>query len=207
MTTNEIDYLQEMIDNKIKYANDTNKLEYLSDQIKHIDKEYILFLDSSIDRSNTISEFVKILKDIDAAIKLEAGVFEFTIIYTYTKNYIMTLMPAIYNDKFNDILCNLDPENPVGNKTLSKNIKNNKINPQVVAFLRPRDIHPERWETIISNINLKEDKKKNMATTDLYLCYKCKERKCSVIELQLRGLDEPMTKIITCLVCGNVMRK
>ena len=33
-------FIQDMIDDKIKYANDINKLEYLSDQIKNIDKEY-----------------------------------------------------------------------------------------------------------------------------------------------------------------------
>jgi len=184
-------FIQDMIDDKIKYANDINKLEYLSDQIKNIDKEYILFLDKAVERSNTISKFIAILKDIDTAIKIEAGIFEFTIIYTYTKNYIMTIMPSIYNDKVYDILCNLDPKDPIDNKTLLKDIKSNKINPQIIAFLRPQDIHPERWETIISKINLKEEKKKNMATTDLYQCYKCKERKCSMIELQLRGLDEP----------------
>lgn len=179
-------FIQDMIDDKIKYANDINKLEYLSDQIKNIDKEYILFLDKAVERSNTISKFIAILKDIDTAIKIEAGIFEFTIIYTYTKNYIMTIMPSIYNDKVYDILCNLDPKDPIDNKTLLKDIKSNKINPQIIAFLRPQDIHPERWETIISKINLKEEKKKNMATTDLYQCYKCKERKCSMIELQLR---------------------
>jgi len=184
-------FIQELENNQIKYANDINNLEYLSDQIKSVDKEYILHLNNTVDRSATISKFVSILKDIDSSIKIEAGIFEFTIIYTYTKNYVMTLMPSIYNDKVYDILCNLDPKDPIDNKTLLKDIESNKINPQIIAFLRPQDIHPERWQTIINKMNLKEEKKKNMATTDLYQCYKCKERKCSMIELQLRGLDEP----------------
>lgn len=200
-------FIQDLEDNQIKYVNDINKLEYLSDQIKNIDKEYILYLNKTVDRSGTIAKFVKIFKDIDTSIKLEAGIFEFTIIYTYTKNYIMSLMMAIYNDKVHDILCNLDPKDPIDNKTLIGDIKSNKINPQIVAFLPPQDVHPERWKGVISKINLKEEKKKNMATTDLYQCHKCKERKCSMIELQLRGLDEPMTRIITCLVCGHVMKK
>lgn len=191
MNTNDDTFIQEMENDQINYANDINKLEYLSGQIKKIDKEYILSLDKAVDRAGTIAKFVNILKDIDTSIKIEAGIFEFTIIYTYTKNYIMTIMPSIYNDKVYDILCNLDPKDPVDNKTLLKDIKSNKINPQIIAFLRPQDIHPERWKEVISKINLKEEKKKNMATTDLYQCYKCKERKCSMIELQLRGLDEP----------------
>lgn len=207
MSTEDDNFIQGLIDNQLKYANDINKVEYLSDQIKNIDKEYIIYLNKAIDRINTISKFMSILKDIDTSIMIEAGIFEFTIIYTYTKNYIITLMPAIYNDKVYDIVCNLDPSNPVENKTLLKDIKTRNINPQIIAFLRPQDVHPERWKEIISKMTLKEEKKKNMATTDLYQCPKCKERKCRMIELQLRGLDEPMTRLITCLVCGNVMKK
>ena len=46
-----------------------------------------------------------------------------------------------------------------------------------------------------------------MSYTDLYKCYKCKERKCKVIQLQTRSADEPMTNFITCLVCFNTFTK
>jgi len=153
-------FIQEMEDKQVKYANDISNLEYLSDQIKNINKEYILHLNGNVDRSATISKFVSILKDIDTSIKIEAGIFEFTIIYTYTKNYIMALMPSIYNDKVYDILCNLDPKDPIENKTLLKDIKSKKINPQIIAFLRPQDIHPERWQTVINKMNLKRKRRR-----------------------------------------------
>lgn len=57
----------------------------------------------------------------------------------------------------------------------------------------------------------KYEKEKNgnsmRATTDLYICRKCKERKCSYYELQTRSADEPMTKFIKCCNCGFEWRQ
>jgi len=45
------------------------------------------------------------------------------------------------------------------------------------------------------------------ATTDQFLCGKCKNRKCSYYQLQTRSADEPMTVFITCTVCNNRWKK
>lgn len=184
-----------------------NTLKYLTSNIQAVDKSKISYLANNIDRINSISRFSLLLKNIDAAIKLEAGTFEFTLVYSTTKNYINTIIPSIYNDKINDILRNLDKNNSVGNSTLFNALRFDKIDPQKVAFMSPQDLHPDRWHTLIKKNKLREDKKKNMATTDIYECYKCKESRCSMVELQLRSADEPMTKIITCLNCYAVMKK
>lgn len=184
-----------------------SSLKYLTSNIQSVDKSKVTYLADNIDRINSISRFSYILKNIDAAIKLEAGTFEFTLVYSMTKNYINTIIPSIYNDKINDILRNLDKNNSVGNLTLYDAINFGKLDPQKVPFLSPQDLHPERWHTLVKKNRLREDKKKNMATTDIYECYKCHMRKCSMIELQLRSADEPMTKIITCLNCYAVMKK
>ncbi len=41
------------------------------------------------------------------------------------------------------------------------------------------------------------------ATTDMFRCGRCKERKCSYYQLQIRSADEPMTTFVTCTNCGN----
>jgi len=41
------------------------------------------------------------------------------------------------------------------------------------------------------------------ASTDMFRCGRCKERKCSYYQLQIRSADEPMTTFITCMNCGN----
>jgi DNA-directed RNA polymerase subunit M/transcription elongation factor TFIIS len=204
-----MDIINDIVNNKTLYANsisETNKISFLTDNIKQVPVQTIMKLEENIDRGKTINEFANLTKDIMIAFKLEAGIFEFTLIYCTTKNYIENIYPSVYYDKVNELMQNLDPNNKVNNQTLYKAIQNN-MNPQTVAFIRPQDLHPERWKDIIKKITLKEDKKKNMAVTDLYQCWKCKERKCTVMELQTRSADENITKFITCTVCYTVMKK
>ena len=192
---------------KVKYASYLECLDYFTDNVKKINIKKIVYLNNNVDRSQTINKFADVLKDIETSIKIEAGIFEFTLVYCTTKNYMTKLMPSIYKDKVYELSVNLDENNLVGNLTLKSTIFEGKINPQTIAFLKPQDLHPERWELLIKKQNLREEKKKNMATTDLYQCWKCKNRKCRMVELQTRSSDEPMTKFITCLECYNVMKK
>jgi DNA-directed RNA polymerase subunit M/transcription elongation factor TFIIS len=189
------------------YANEAEKIKFLTDNIQKINKKKIMLLNVLVDRIGTIGKFALLLKDIDAALKIEAGIFEFTLIYVVTKNYTNKIMPAIYNDKINDLFLNLDENSSVENKYLRKAILNGVIDPQKIPFLLPQELHPERWKDLIRKKNLREEKKKNMACTDLYQCWKCKARRCRMIEMQLRSADEPMTKFITCLECFTVMKK
>ena len=183
------------------------KLEFLTDNVKSVGDKRKKFLNRFVDRNETIAKIANLLKDIDAAIKIEFGVYEYTLVYVTMKNIIIDLMPAIYNDKINDLLLNLDDKSAIENKTLKKSIEKNEINPQLLAFLKPQDLHPERWKDLIRKNNLREEKKKNIAVTDLYQCNKCKERRCRMMEIQTRGSDEPMTRFITCLNCYHVMKR
>jgi len=202
-----MEIIDSILENKIKYANESDKIEFITDNIKGVSSTKIYFLESKINRGEAISKFALLLKDIDLALKLEAGVFEFTLVYANTRNYLQELMSAIYNDKIYELIQNLDDSNSLQNKTLTKALLDGSILAQSVAFLRPQDLHPDRWNYLIKKANLKEEKKKNMAVTDLYQCWKCKERRCRVSESQTRGADEAITKFITCLNCYTVMKK
>lgn len=203
----ELKLVDNILEEKSKYASEIDKISFMTDNIQSINTKKIQFLEANIDRPNTISKLATLLKDIDTAFKIEAGVFEFTLVYCTTKNYIAKLMPAVYNDKIYELSQNLNPNNFVQNKTLIDAIGDGKINPQMIAFLKPQDLHPQRWESLIKKTNLREEKRKNMAVTDLYQCWKCKEKRCTVIEIQTRSSDEPMTKFITCTNCYTVMKK
>ena len=199
------------IDLVTKKSENTSPIEsgikYITSNILHVNKSKIAYLADNIDRINTISQITYSLKNIVAAIKIEAGIFEFTLVYSLTKNYINTILPSIYNDKVYDILKNLDSTNSVANLTLKDAINTGSLDPQKIAFLSPQELHPDRWDLLIRKNKLREEKKRNMAVTDIYQCFRCKGRRCSMIELQLRSADEPMTKIITCLDCYSVMKK
>ncbi|RUP07332.1 transcription elongation factor S-II, partial [Jimgerdemannia flammicorona] len=41
------------------------------------------------------------------------------------------------------------------------------------------------------------------AETDMFLCGRCKGRKCTYFQMQTRSADEPMTTFVTCTICDN----
>ncbi|GIL77933.1 hypothetical protein Vretimale_6533 [Volvox reticuliferus] len=43
----------------------------------------------------------------------------------------------------------------------------------------------------------------NTATTDMFQCGRCKQRKCTYYQMQTRSADEPMTTFVTCINCGQ----
>ena len=128
---------------------------------------------------------------------LESFTYEFEIILVLDDNCSFSW----------DTILNLDEKSVLENRTLKSSIEKNEINPQLLAFLKPQDIHPDHWKDLIRKTSLREEKKKNIAVTDLYQCNKCKERRCRMMEIQTAGADEPMTRFITCLNCYNVMKR
>lgn len=179
---------------------------FLTQQGNDLTCEQIDYFTNIINREESLTKIMYEIKDIEKAICIEASIFEFSIVYTYIKNIDQNLVSAIYKDKLNDILENLNNKSDIKNETLKKNILNNEFNAQDIAFLTPQQIHPKRWETQIRKKELREHKKNNMAATDLYECYKCHKRKCSVLQMQIRSADEPITNIVTCLNCYHVWR-
>lgn len=199
--------IDNVLHEKIKYASEIHKIKFLTDNIRRIPKKKILLLHKAVDRSEAVSKFASLSKNIQSAIELEAGVFEFVLVYATTKNFMPSLMSAIYNDKVNEIYMNLNPSYSLDNKILIEGIESGKINPQMVAFMKPQDLHPERWKNNVLRHELREEKKKNIATTDLYECPRCKKRRCQMIQLQTRSADEPATTFVTCLNCYHRFRK
>lgn len=90
-------------------------------------------------------------------------------------------------------------------------INNEKICIREFAQYTEKELNSDYYAKIEQMKQEKYEKEKNgssmRATTDLYVCYKCKERKCSYYELQTRSADEPMTKFIKCCNCGFEWRQ
>lgn len=183
--------------NKIKYASELLPIDFLTDNVKSIPKNIIMFVHNNADRNKTIKSLSEMTNNINLAIQIEAGVFEFTLVYAATKNITKELLTAIYNDKVNELLRNLDVNK---NKILLKDIVSGKIKAQMIAFMKPQELDPESWKDVMRKFNLKEDKKKNIAVVDIYSCPRCKLRRCKMMQLQLRSADEG---IQTCLTCTN----
>lgn len=185
------------------YADICGKVDFITDIAKRKDViDYKIKAWEMCDRHGTISILDKYINDIYISTLIEAGMYEHVL--TYIVNYsAIDFIKAIYTDKLNNILSVINKESELYNKNLVNRIMTKKIDAQMVALMEPQNLVPENWEDLIKKRELQKFKRENMATTNLYKCYKCGERKCSVIQLQIRSADEPMTNRITCLVCKN----
>lgn len=164
-----------------------------------IEQKYFDYIIKNIDRNVPITKLSNELNNIDIAIKIEAGIYEYTILYTFTNNYKLDYITGIYNEKLNNILFDL--------KYITKNNKVLLDKPQEIPFLESHVINNENWKLVKRRIDLREAKKNNITATDLYECKKCGESKCTVYQEQIRSADEPITTFITCLVCYNQFKK
>lgn len=186
------------------YSSTIKDINFLTDyKINNNVKKNLI---ESVDRDKNVSIISSIINDIDIAIEIEAGIYEFSLVYGSINNLENNIIACVYNDKFNEIISYIDKKSSKYSKHLMKKLNNKNISPQQIAFESPQDIKPENWEKIIKKRDLREYKKNNMAATDLYKCYKCQERRCQVRQMQTRGADEPITNFVTCLNCYHTFK-
>lgn len=151
-----------------------------------------------MDREENVKKLSELI-DKKIAFKIEESIHLFAIKYT-EETGMDFLLKNIYNDKFTEIY------NLLVNKKshfLIHALEENKIDPEKIAFMRPDELNPDKYESIIKKKETEENKKKNQATSSSYKCPKCKESKVVVTQKQTRAADEPATIYIECKVCGH----
>jgi len=199
----------EYLNNKNKYTSpyDQSKYNFIIENSIDLKESWIQHAETNIDRSTKQIELNKILNDIDISIKIESSIFEYALVYSLNNKYDKNYIKAVYDDKFNFILTNLDEHNKkINNKKFKLNILEGKFNPSHVAFLSPQQIHPEKWATLIKKKEYVEQREKNIAYSDAYKCHKCGESKCKITQAQTRSADESMTTFVVCLICHNTFK-
>lgn len=108
-------------------------------------------------------------------------------------------------------------------RNISFNLKDKKNSPLRMAVLK-RFIPPSKLLEMsnedLANEELKINREKvhekmtrdampynkQEASTDMFRCGKCKERKCNYYQMQTRSADEPLTTFVSCVNCGNRWR-
>ncbi len=103
---------------------------------------------------------------------------------------------------------NVDAQGAYGNPHLWNEIRTKSIDPYQIAFMKPMERFPSRWKEVAA---VREATDKYLyhteeATSDLFRCMKCKQRKCTYTQAQLRASDEPMTTMVRCVNCGHKWR-
>mmetsp|Transcript_8328 Transcript_8328/g.17810 ORF Transcript_8328/g.17810 Transcript_8328/m.17810 type:complete len:315 (+) Transcript_8328:22-966(+) len=112
---------------------------------------------------------------------------------------------AKYKAKYRTLSFNLkDPNNP----ELRIKVLSGMIPGDVLVGLSPEELASDdrrQQNDKIRDIMKRECERgnTNQASTDMFQCGKCKQRKCTYYQMQTRSADEPMTTFVTCTVCGN----
>jgi len=149
---------------------------------------------------STINEYIKSDK---ISTNIEISIFNYSIEQASNKQtpkiWDNPYFVLIYTTKFKSVLDNLNE--PIINK-----IKNGELNPNQMAYYTHQELEPIKWNKIVED-KLKRDKLKFeivvQASTDVFTCGKCKEKKCTYYQAQIRSSDEAITTFVTCLVCDN----
>lgn len=152
-----------------------------------------------MDRENNVKKISELI-DIKIGRLIEESVHSFAVLYT-KETEMPFLLESIYKDKFLEII------NLLVNKKstyLISALELSKIDANKIAFMRPDELNPDKYETILKKKETEDYKKKNQATSSSYKCPKCKERKVSITQKQTRSADEPATLYIECKSCGHV---
>jgi hypothetical protein len=112
---------------------------------------------------------------------------------------------GIYKNKALSVLFNLKKYPQV-----LKKIDRDTFPSWKIAFLRPWDFDPNRWQPIFDKIAKKDFIKMTMAAEEfgedyegLQKCGACRGKKTTYFQMQTRSADEPMTTFWHCLDCNN----
>lgn len=155
-------------------------------------------------RSRVVERIDEILQDTKNSKNLEKGIFNYSLkeaeYRKIIKKWDNQLFVQLYIDHLRSIMVNL--KNPV----ILEQINDGTIKSHMVAFMTHQEMRPDRWADLIAQKIIKDKNKFETnieAATDTFTCRKCKSKKCTYYQVQIRSADEPMTTFITCLECGN----
>ena len=150
------------------------------------------------------SIITKLKKNLDENIakNIELSIFNFSKEYAVT-NDTPYLLDSIYENKSDEIISQIQNKE---SKYLVELLKKKKIDASKVAFMKPEELNPDKYDSIIKKQQMAEYKKNNTEGSNIFTCSKCKKSKCSVTTKQTRAGDEPPTTFVNCLECGHTFK-
>ena len=171
-------------------------------------KFYRKINDPDLFRANVINKLTAIIGDNKISDNLEKGICNYTIKECEEKNLLKKWsnesFVLLYIEKLRTLIINLKDTNLLTN-LLSKTVKAHEF-----VYMSHQELRPELWKSLIEEKKIKDENMyapKIEASTDNFICGKCKSKKCTYYQLQTRSADEPMTTFVTCLDCGNRFKR
>jgi transcription elongation factor S-II len=159
-------------------------------------------------RKNIVEKISEVLEDEKNSINLEKGVFNYAIKEANSRKIIKKwenpYFAQIYIDRLRSIYVNLK------NPELLTLVKSGELAPQTLAFMTHQEMDHEHWLSMIERKMTRDASKFTtnvQASTDMFTCRKCKSKRCTFYEMQIRSADEPATIFVTCLDCGKNFKR
>ena len=161
-------------------------------------------------RVKTLAKFAEIVADPKICNAIEGSIYKFSVEKASKENILPNwenkFFKRIYFNKCLSIYTNLKADSYVHNPQLCNFVKDGSIDVDQIAYMKPSQLYPDHWKQLLEKKTANDEflyLKKPGAITDQWKCGKCKERKCTYYQLQIRSSDEPMTTFVTCVNCGN----
>ena len=154
-------------------------------------------------RDSAKKELKKLVKGKALINKIEASILNFSIDFCTTNEIDEELCEYTYQEKLEQILEAFRSSKD----DLTLALKTKSLKPENIAFLTPQELDPSKWKKILDKKEKNRQSRKDANVTMQYTCKKCKHKKHTVISLQTRSADEPMTEFITCTNCGHTFKK
>jgi len=159
------------------------------------------FREKITNKINVFFDNIKISRNI------ERGIYNYALKEATTKKLVKKwenqFFVQIYLNRLRSIYNNIQYE------PFQKQILNGSIKMSYLAYMTHYEMRPDKWEKMIDEKN-KRDKCKYEtvveASTDTFICRKCRSNKTTYYQIQLRSSDEPMTTFVSCIDCGNRWR-
>ena len=193
------------IENPEKFrSNVCNKLKII------LESSTTLTDDDSIREDNTVESVdgSRVKDSENMSINLEKGIYNYAIKEANSRKIVKKWenpnFAQIYIDRLRSIYINLK------NEAILTQLHKKEITPQSVGFMTHQEFKPEHWKPMIDRKMKRDAAKYNVkieASTDMFTCKKCKSKKCTFFEMQTRSADEAATIFITCLDCGQNMKR
>ena len=159
-------------------------------------------------RANVVIKLNNIINNTKISENLEKGIYNYSLTVCEEKNLLKKWsnesFVLLYIEKLRTLIINLKDSNLLNN-ILAKSLKAHEF-----VYMTHQELQPEIWERLIEEKKIKDENKytpKIEASTDNFVCGKCKSKKCTYYQLQTRSADEPMTTFVTCLDCGNRFKR
>jgi len=142
--------------------------------------------------------------DIKLSRNIERGIYNYALKEATTKKLVKKwenhFFVQLYLDRLKTIYTNIQYE------PFKQSIINSDIKPSYLAYMTHYEMRPDKWSKMIEEKSKRDSCKYETvieASTDTFICRKCKSNKTTYYQLQLASADESMTVFVSCVDCGN----